>query len=163
MEARLLATYDTDADMLFRHCLLRVRDRDRARDIVQESFTRTWDYMAKGKDVAHIRAFLFRVANNIIIDESRRKRSNSLDAMQENDGFEPADPDTPDVTAPPDARLAMRLLDKLDETYRAPITLRFVEGLTPKEIAQVLGLSENVVSVRIHRGIIKLRELFEGE
>lgn len=163
LESRLLATYDTDADMLLRHCILRVRDRERAKDIVQESFARTWDYLAKGKEVTHIRAFLFRVANNIIVDESRRKRSSSLDAMHEDDGFEAPDPDATDPNIPPDARLALRLVDTLDPLYREPIVLRFVEGLTPGEIAEALQLSENVVSVRIHRGIAKLRTLFEGE
>ena len=47
----------------------------------------------------------------------------------------------------------------LPETYREVITLRYVDGFTPKEIATMIGISENVVSVRIHRGTRKLREL----
>ena len=41
--------------------------------------------------------------------------------------------------------------------------MRFIDELSPKEIAAILGVSENVVSVRIHRGIKKLRQLVEKE
>src|SRR5437763_398183 len=88
VEAEFLAAFDEHSDALFRHCFVRVRDREAAKDIVQETFTKTWDYLAKGKKVDHLRAFLYRVANNLIVDASRRKRSTSLDHMMEEDGFE---------------------------------------------------------------------------
>jgi RNA polymerase sigma-70 factor (ECF subfamily) len=156
-EEDFLAAFDEHSDALFRHCLVRVRDREVAKDIVQETFTKTWNYLAKGKKVDHLRAFLYRVANNLIVDTSRRKRSSSLDRMMEEDGYEVADESIRDPGNVPDARLAMKLLETLDDIYRVVITMRFVDGFTPKEIAQTLGVSENVVSVRIYRGIERLK------
>lgn len=161
IEKMFLDAYDEYADALFRHCLLRIRDRELAKDLVAETFTKTWDYLSQGKKVDHLRAFLYRVANNLIVDTSRRKRSSSLDTLMEEDGFEVIDESIKDPAVMPDARKAMQLLTSLDEMYRSAIMMRFVDGLTPKEIAAALSVSENVVSVRIHRGIERLKRLAE--
>ena len=155
-ETEFLAAHDEHADALFRHCLIRVRDREIAKDIVQETFSRTWLYMSEGKEIEYLRAFLYRVANNLIVDGSRRKKSSSLDSMMEEDGFEVRDESIREPLDTPALKEALKLLDELDEAYRAVITMRFMDEMTPKEIARALGLSENVVSVRIHRGIERL-------
>ena len=158
-EADFLAAYEEHADALFRHSLLRVRDREAAIDVVQETYSRAWSYLAGGKRIEYMRAFLYRVANNLIIDRSRRKRSTSLDRMMEDDGFEPRDEMAKDPAEIPQARAAVSLLASLDEIYRTAITMRFIEEMSPTEIARKLGVSENVVSVRIHRGIARLSKL----
>lgn len=161
IEQEFLEAYEQHSDPLFRHCLLRVRDREAARDIVQETYARAWLYLSKGKEVEYIRAFLYRIANNLIVDRSRKKKSASLDAMMDDDGFEPADESAPIIEHVPDARGAMKLLAMLDDIYRIAITMRFVDGLSPKEIAEALNVSENVVSVRIHRGIDRLKKMMD--
>src|SRR6185436_372995 len=163
VETEFLAAFDEHADALFRHCLIRIRDREQAKDIVAETYTKTWTYISEGKKVEHLRAFLYRVANNLIVDMSRRKRSSSLDAMIDDDGFEVLDESIRDPGDIPDARRAVELLKSIDSIYRQVITMRFMDGLTPKEIAQILDVSENVVSVRLHRGMEKLRELANRE
>ncbi len=153
LESEFLAAYDAHSDALFRHCLIRVRDREIAKDIVQETFSRTWVYLSEGKKVDYIRAFLYRVANNLIVDGARKKKSSSLDTMMDDDGFEPVDESIRDFAEVPQAREAMKMLEGLDEIYRTAITMRYVEEMSPREISAQLGVSENVVSVRIHRGI----------
>ena len=56
---------------------------------------------------------------------------------------------------------ALQKLQELPDQYREVLTMRYVEGLAPKEIAEYLEESENAVSVRIHRGLHKLRMLLE--
>ena len=158
LEAEFLFAYDAHGDALFRHCLIRVRDRDAAKDVVQEAFSRTWAYLSMGKKIDHLRAFLYRVANNLIIDQSRKKKSSSLDKMMEEDGFEVRDESIREPIDHPALRQARALLHSLDEMYRVAVTMRYIDEMTPKEIARVLGVSENVVSVRIHRGIERLRQ-----
>lgn len=154
---QFLQAYDQYADAIFRHCYYRVYDREKARELSQECFMKTWEYLSQGKQVDNLRAFLYRVANNLIIDHSRKKKESSLDAMME-EGFEPAEtgPDMTTITA--EANQMIALLDKLDEKYRDVVRMRYLDDLSPKEIALALGESENVVSVRIHRGIKQLRE-----
>ena len=54
-------------------------------------------------------------------------------------------------------------LFEIDEKYRDVLVLRYTEGLSVQEIAEVLGERENTVSVRIHRGIQQLRKLYVSE
>jgi len=162
-------SFETYSDALFRHALFRLSDRERALDITQEAFLKAWDYVVAGNEITQYKSFLYRILNNLIIDEYRKKRSVSLDEILEDDErsatvemklsegslmqFE-SDLD--------DQVLAERIrarIPELPDGYRAVITLRFVEGLSNGEIAEALELSENVVAVRLHRGIYKLREL----
>jgi RNA polymerase sigma-70 factor (ECF subfamily) len=161
LEREFLAAYDAHADALFRHCYIRVRDRDAAKDIVQEAFTRTWVYMSEGKKVEYLRAFLYRVSNNLIVDGARKKKSSSLDAMMEDDGFEVRDESIREPVDKLEVRQALGLLKSLDEIYRTAITMRFIDEMTPREIAKRLGVTENVVSVRIHRGVERLAKLMK--
>src|SRR3989344_3415428 len=65
-----------------------------------------------------------------------------------------------------DRMLTERVKDavsELPDDYRAIVTLRFMEELSTKEIAPIVGGTENVVSVRIHRALIKLRGVLLAE
>jgi RNA polymerase sigma factor (sigma-70 family) len=94
----------------------------------------------------------------MIIDHYRKKKSDSLDKMEEDAGFLPvAEELAADMGA--EAKRIQHLITTLPKEYQTPLVLRFVDGLQPKEIADILGLSVNVVSVRIHRGIEKLRDM----
>ena len=62
-----------------------------------------------------------------------------------------------------DGRKAFELLATLPDEYREVIVLRFVDELGPKEISQLVEESENVVSVRLHRGLKMLRSAMERE
>lgn len=157
-----LAAYDAYADALFRHCYFRVYDRERAKDLVQEAFSRTWSYLAEGKKIKNLRAFLYRVANNLVIDEARKKKSLSLDILME-EGFSPEDESSPNIEQRMFGKEIIQLVGSLEETHRTIIIMRFIDELSPKEIASILEVSENVVSVRIHRGMKKLRTLLERD
>lgn len=157
-EAEFLACYDAQADALFRHILLRVRDRDVAKDLTQEAFCRVWKYLAEGNEIANLRAFLYQTARNCIIDGARKRTTDSLDAILDA-GAEFATEGSEGVAdRRAEVREALAALAALDEPYRETLTLRFVDDFAPKEIAGMLGVSENVVSVRINRGLEKIRE-----
>lgn len=160
IKKQFLTAHDTYADALFRHCYFRVYDRELAKDLVQETFCRTWTYLSQGKEVENIRAFLYRVLHNVIVDEIRRKKPLSLDQLVE-EGFSPKDESLPDLEQRLVVKDIVQKLRLLDESYRDIIQMRFIDDLSPKEISTALGVSENVVSVRIHRGINKLRQLME--
>ena len=157
-EAFLIA-YDTYADAIFRHCYYRLGDRERAKELMQEAFMRVWDYQRNGGTVENIRAFLYRIANNLMIDEVRKKHPVSLDAMMEEDTFEPTAEDER-IMEKIDAKSAMDLLQKLDEVDRNILVMRYIDGLSPLEISGILEESTNVVSVRLYRALAKLRSLY---
>lgn len=164
-ERTFLDAYDRYADALYRHCAFRVFSKDRARELVQETFTRTWAYLADGKRIENMRAFLYRTAHNLIIDAARRKREQSLDGMREGHGeeehpFEPGDAgaQAKDIERRADLQGLFATLKRLPEEIRTMLTMRYVDDLDPREIADVLGISANAASVRIHRALEMLKE-----
>lgn len=163
-ETRFLHAFEEYSDALFRHAALRIRDRDRALDAVHDTFTKVWSYMRAGHEVESFRPFLYKVLNNLIIDEYRKQREASLDALLEQEGidermFDDLSENTIEsLAATLDGKKAFELLDTLPDVYREVIILRFVDGLGPKEISELTEDSENIVSVRIHRGLKMLRE-----
>lgn len=161
--------YEQYADELFRHATLRLSDRDRALEITQEAFLRVWEYVKKGNDIRDYRPFLYRTLRNLIIDEYRRAKSVSLEGLIREDEGETVEsilpPDESNTLTAAidrfDGKRALEALKEVPEPYREALTMRFVESLSPGEIASYIGVSENVVSVRIHRGLKKLRALLE--
>ena len=155
----MLEAYEAYADDIYRHCYFRLYNKETARDIMQETFCRVWNYIREGKEIKNMRAFLYRVANNLIIDEIRKKKEGSLDTIMET-GV------TPEALIGEDdnekrilGKEVLMLIEELDESHRIIIVMRFIDELSPKEIANILDTSENSVSVRLHRGVQKLREL----
>jgi RNA polymerase sigma-70 factor (ECF subfamily) len=158
------------SDELFRHCSIRLSDRERALEITQETFVRAWQYMQRGEEIRELRPFLYRILRNLIIDEYRKVKSTSLEAMvdDESEGVEHLLP--PDESNTLEAAIdrfdgirALERLKELPDTYREVLLLRYVDGLSPSEIAKEIGETENAVSVRIHRGLKKLKVLLEPE
>lgn len=168
VEKEFTEAYEEYADSLFRHCYFRVSNRERALELTQEAFMKTWNSVQQGKEIQNYRAFLFRVLNNLIIDEYRKKKSSSLDALLEKEGvnegsFEDLttgslEEEMGKVELSFQSEQLETALKKLPESYRSIIVMRYINELRPKEIADILKESENVVSVRINRGLKKLRE-----
>jgi len=166
-EKRFLKAFEEYSDALFRHAAMRVSNRERSIDIVHDTFTKVWSYIRSGHQIDAYRSFLYKVLNNLIIDEYRRQKEVSLDALLEAEGVDEGSfPNLSENTvealaATIDGRKAFELVQELPKEYREVIVFRFVDGLGPKEIADLIEESENVVSVRIHRGLKLLRSMIE--
>lgn len=166
-EARFLKAFEDYNDALFRHACLRISNREKAIDLVHDTYTKVWSYIREGYEIDNFRPFLYKVLNNLIIDEYRKRKEVSLDAMLEAEGvdegnFEELSESTTDVLAATiDGRKAFELLEELPDQYREVIILRFVDQLGPREISELIEESENVISVRIHRALKLLRQKIE--
>lgn len=150
METQFIAAYDAYADAIFRHCFFRVSDREKAKDLMQETFMHAWSSLTRGTQIQNLRAFLYRTAHNLVIDEYRKKKTISLDTMAE-EGFDPSENPTDRTHAELDVRLILTHLKDLKAEYRDVLVMRYLDGMSPGEIAEVFGVTENVVSVRLHR------------
>lgn len=156
------ASYERFSDAIFRYCLYQTSNRQKALDLTQDTFIKTWEYLSTGKQVENLRAFLYKVAGNLIIDDRRKKKSESLDKITEQ-GFDVKN-DRDEISIIENAfekQLALDTLEKLDKKYRNAIILRFVEDMEIEEIAKTLKESKNNISVRIHRGLEKLKIILE--
>ncbi len=168
LEQTFKEAFEAYSDELFRHAAMRLPDRDRALELSQECFLRAWEYAQKGEEIRELRPFLYRTLRHLIIDEYRRKKSVSLEQMAERAevGVEALLPHDESNTLEAgldryEGARALEALKQLPDTYRETLTLRYVSGLSPKEIGEIVGETENAVSVRIHRGLRKLRDMLE--
>lgn len=157
------------SDALFRHAVLRVSNRERAIDLVHDTYTKVWSYLREGYQIDSFRPFLYKVLNNLVIDEYRKRKESSLDALLEKEGVdegyfdELAESTVEQLTATIDGRRAFEMLEELPDQYREVIILRFIDQLGPREIGELIEESENVVSVRLHRGLKLLRKKIEAK
>lgn len=157
-----LKAYEDFADAIFRHCYFRMSDKEKAKDLMQETFIKVWEYtIVNNNTVYNMRAFLYKTANNLIIDEYRKKKSLSLETLRE-DGFEPVSTDHENMELAISTKEVLKFIGELDPKYREVVVMRYVDDLSPKEIAEITGENKNNISVRINRGVQKLKALINS-
>ena len=122
---------------------------------------KAWKYMVKGGQVGMMKAFLYHILNRLIIDEYRKHKSSSLDALLEN-GFEPSTVDPENIADVLDIKSAILLIQSLPEMYRKIMHMRYVQHLSIKEMSLITGKTKNVIAVQTHRGLAKLKLLYSS-
>ncbi len=168
-EDRFLQAFEEYGDALFRHAFLRISDRELAIDIVHDTFTKVWTYIRNGHDVDQFRPFLYKVLNNLIIDSYRKTKEISLDALLAIEGVDESlfndlsENTVESLMSILDGKKAFEMVSRMPGAYKEVIILKFIDGLGPKEIALLLEETENVISVRIHRGLKILKILIEAK
>ena len=155
---KITIAYQTYREALCRYCYFRVSDTEKANDLVQETFSRTWQYILKGNHIESEKSFLYTTLRHLIIDDYRKKKHTSLDALI-NTNLEPVTYHEEEMHTVIEAARVMKCVDKLPVIYSSVIIMRYVNDFSVSDIARMMNTSENVVSVRIHRGISKLRLL----
>lgn len=157
LQQKFLEAYDAYADAIFRYCYYKTSDKELSRDLVQETFTKLWTYLQNGNEIRTMRPFLYQLAGNLVIDWYRKHKSESLENLMDQ-GFDPADTKI-DHESRAELQWALANLNKLAQSDRDLIIWRYVEDLSPREIADILGEKENTISVRVHRALERLRKL----
>jgi RNA polymerase sigma-70 factor (ECF subfamily) len=158
--ARALAEYESP---LVGYAYGFVKDVERARDIVQDTFIRLCQ-----QDVSKVRdglkTWLFTVCRNRALDVLRKdSRLTELDERKLG-ARASADP-VPDQALDQAERVAevMRFLDRLSENQRTVILMKFRDGLSYQEICERTGLGSGNVGFLIHTGLKRLRELLPAD
>lgn len=154
--------YEAHADALFRFAFYKLSDREKAKDVVQDTFVKVWEYLSADNEVTHIKALLYRIATNAIIDNYRKKKELSLDSLFD-DGFDPGDglKSQNSLIDESEAEIVISAIHSLDDEDRSLLLMRYIDGLSIKEIALATGQRENTVSVRIHRSLKTLKDVLK--
>jgi RNA polymerase sigma-70 factor (ECF subfamily) len=142
---------DEYSDNIYRFILKNIRNSDKAKDIVQDTYEKLWMKVA---DVSFekVRSYLFTTAYHTMIDMLRReKKQGDFDTVKpDNYSHNNQYSDLKEILN--------ECLKKLPDAQRSVILLRDYEGYSYEEIAEITGLSESQVKVYIFRGRMFLKE-----
>lgn len=142
---------DMHSDGVYRFALKHLRDRDTAKDVVQESFARLWTKLEK-VDASKAKSYLFTTAHHTMVD-TVRKEQRSTRMEEHHDDLRSTSQSNPDLKAILDNALAT-----LPDVQRSVVLLRDLEGYAYEEIAEITGLNLPQVKVYIYRGRTALKE-----
>jgi RNA polymerase sigma-70 factor (ECF subfamily) len=146
-----------------------------ARDAVQSAFIRAFQSLSRFREESRISTWLYRILVNEALMKLRSRKSSeekSIDDLMPTfvaDGHQTRD--TVDWSEAADealmraetAELVRKKIDLLPESYRTVLVMRDLEEMSNSEIADALGISTNLVKVRVHRARQALRTLLERE
>lgn len=164
--AALIAQYEY---RLFRYLLYLTGNEESARDLFQETWLRVLARGHQYNGVSRFDSWLFSIAHHLVIDSGRRRKMDSLDELLDPaHGGAAQEPRSPEEASPlaeyENTELSVRLssiLGRLPAVYREVLLLRFQEGLTLKEIAEIIRVPLATVKSRLYRGLSAARESLE--
>ena len=135
---------DNYSDGIYRFILKNIKDKDTARDIVQDSYEKLWRKLSQVSNES-VKSYLFTTAYHTMIDYIRKNsRSESIsDIVTDNMTHSKQYDDLQEILH--------EALDRLSEVQRSVILLRDYEGYSYQEIGEITGLSESQVKVYIYR------------
>jgi RNA polymerase sigma-70 factor (ECF subfamily) len=148
---------------LLRLCERLLGDAEEARDTTQEVFLKAYRKAAEFRPQGQVYTWLFRIATNLCLNKLRRRRLVRFVSWEPREREEGEAPvfDPPDHRPDPGAALAARerwrqtrkVIAQLPPNQRAVLVLARFEGLSYRQIAEVLGITEGAVESRLFRAM----------
>jgi RNA polymerase sigma-70 factor (ECF subfamily) len=154
---------------LLRYLLHLTGRRELAEDLFQETWIRVLERGRQYDGRHEFCTWLFTIARNLAIDQMRRKWPASLDGLTDEDDAMPFE--IPDTGSPSALEVSIQheqnrqisaAMEHLAAEYREALVLRFQEGMSLDEIAEVTGAPVATVKSRIYRGLNGLEPWLKG-
>ena len=154
------ALYDRYVEAVYRYVFYRVRNDADAEDLVSDVFMRALRAIPRYEPRVAFLAWLYRIARNAVIDRARRSRTQISfeDALAHPNADQVVEPDAT-ILALSDKEAVRAALAKLTPLQQEVIVLRFVEGYSTLEIANLVGKREGTVRGIQFRALEALRTL----
>lgn len=156
----LMENYSDLIDQIFRFIYFKTSNREIAEDLTSECFLSTVKYL-KENEVQNLRAFLFKTARNKVIDYYRQKdrviySDEMVLANERSSGKN-------DIVDKQDAKMIVEKIKLLKDDDREILTLRYIEDLSIKEIADITDKSQVAARVQIFRALKKAKKIIIKE
>jgi RNA polymerase sigma-70 factor (ECF subfamily) len=155
--------YDKYQPKLFRFIFLKVSQREEAEDLTHQVFLSAWRNIETFQDQGlPLSSWLYKIARNKVIDYYRtRKQITSIEDVPEEILVLSHDSGSKELENKMEVEAVYKALGKLSSDYQEIILMRFVEGLSPKEISQITGRNRGAVRVLQFRALRQLRRTLE--
>lgn len=147
-------------DKLFRLAFRLTGNREDAEDVVQDTMLRVWNRGEEVDVIDNLEAYCVRSVRNIALDKIALK-SNQYTELPEEIEFSDNQSIEDDVVHQETVNLLFGFIDKLPEKQKSVVQLRDVEGLSYKEIAEAMAMTEEQVKVTLFRARQRLKAYFE--
>ena len=147
---------------LYRLALRITLNHAEAEDVVQETMLKVWNRREQWSQIESMEAFCLTICRNIALDRQKRMDNQSASLDEHSDRPDNSYGANPETQAEQRDRLALvkRLMEQLPEKQRTCMQLRDIEGKAYKEIASVMGISEQQVKVNIFRARQTIKQKF---
>jgi len=133
-------------------------DKVLAKDLTQETYAKVLE-INKGSKVDIKKAYLYKVAQNLVIDRARREKILILTAYEEESHFIPEEQRPEGIVSNEIRQNKLKAcIQNLSPQNKKAFVLHFYKGLTRKEIAVIMGISTNAVEKNITRATMKIKE-----
>ncbi len=151
MQNELTKTFDAQKNALRQFFSSRLSDTGIVDDLMQELYLKA-DGMGS-KDIAYPKAYLFRMANNMIVDEHRRTAKLPQNSDIETDAIPTAISPERSLSAQEQLEVVTKALNELPEKTQMVFYRMNVNGMTKVEVAESLSISVNMVEKHLRRAI----------
>ncbi|MEA2703278.1 MAG: polymerase sigma-70 factor, subfamily [Actinomycetota bacterium] len=150
----------TQHQALYAHAMRRLNQHEAAEDAVQDTLLRAYRALPNLDGDLALRAWLHRILTNVCHDEGNRRRRNQglverVGALPEELADDPVD----EAVLHDTVRIMSEALRELPESYREALVLRYVDGLSFREVAEATGTTEENARARAHRGRVALHKI----
>lgn len=161
--------YDQYLPKIYRFVRVKVSQREEAEDLTHQAFLNAWKNIGQYSPQGHtFGTWLYRIARNVVTDHYRR--TSTAQEIELKETILPAQIKI-DTNPAPDELLdehirqdrIFRAIRHLKEGEQDVLIMRFIEDMSIKEVAEVLGKTESAVKVMQHRALKKAREALERE
>jgi RNA polymerase sigma-70 factor, ECF subfamily len=144
--------YERYLDDIFQYISYRVGDHHDAEDLTEQVFLKAWEGIGRYREEVPYRAWIYRIAHNTVIDHYRRRKG--LLELTENmapSGKEPGIEEK--LLQEEKATQLANAIRRLSPLHQDVLILRFINGFSMKEVAQILDRSVGAVRVLQHRAL----------
>jgi RNA polymerase sigma-70 factor (ECF subfamily) len=136
-------------------------ERIETEEVVQDTFVRAFASLDSFRAASSLRTWLFSIARNVCRDRARSsRRARLVVPLEEAHALTAQDPLSAAVAAETELRL-LAAMERLTETQRAVFTLRVTEGLSYREIADVVDTTEGSARVHYHNAVRAVKEYLD--
>jgi len=157
--------YDQYAPRIYRFVYLKVNSPQDSEDLTSEAFFKFWESLANKKEkIDNPRALLYKIATNLVTDFYRKKSRTEIKVDPEKSDILSQIPDKTDLAKASnlgsDINQVKKAISGLKNEHQDVIVLRYLDDLSHREIAQIIGKSEGTVRVLVHRALKDLKTKF---